>query len=185
MLDDPARLDHPRVDLKGLKNTPATEILDAVELTAHDWEERPDSPERGQALKNIQGDLERMRGLGGDTMQDLASGLVASHKLRNQRLKNFSRLGLGLALGGFFSAMAGFAPGLAVGAAGVVLSAGSALARQDSPSLDTLGRLPSYAGVAGQVQEANALVDALSRTDERVQVEDQGVWVGDNYLPLG
>lgn len=185
MLDEPARLDHPRVDLAGLKSVPAERVVDAVELSRRSWEEREDGTERDRALRNIAADFEQVKAYRSGTLQDVAAGLVSAHTQRNERLKMLSRAGLGLALGGFFSVMAGFAPGLAIGAAGVVVAAGAALVRQDSPALNALGRLPSYAGVAGQVDETRSLMDALSRHDERVSIEEQGVWLGDNYLPFG
>lgn len=172
------------------------EILSGLELAHGVWEAEPPGASRSRALKGLLADRQRMEG---PDLPAITNHLVCSLEARHGRHKLFSKLGLGLALGGFFAAMSGHpvaAPlGLGLGVVGAGCAAWFGLARHRAPEQDNLIRLATYARVAVEQQaqrkrfeemaeETRQMVAALGdKARPQIRPTEDGIMVGSVFLP--
>lgn len=197
------RPDQPRQQVKAdlasahrLDSYSRQDILGAIEFARERWQANPAGPERDTALTNLAVDKQRFQDSSAPAIGGLAQELAAGALRRDDQLKWLVRGGLAVGLGGFMGAMAGYGPlPLVVGLAGVATSAASELARQSQPQMESLGRLPVYAGLVveqrdlaarkqEQADEVERLVKSLAQpAAANLELSDEGVWIGNTYIP--
>jgi hypothetical protein len=160
------------------------ELLDGLKHARADWAAQAESTEKSRALKRMDGDVKKLESLQGNSLTDLSSALLTANHARQDKLGLYCKLGIGVALGGFFLTMVtGHWACLAVGGAGVATAATAAVKRYQTPERDTLSRLATYGAIAQQrtqaANEVKQLVDGLgSKRTHGVRQTDTGVQVG-------
>ncbi|MCA9792324.1 MAG: hypothetical protein KC910_11035 [Candidatus Eremiobacteraeota bacterium] len=197
------RPDQPRQQVKAdlasagkLDSFSRQEILGAIDFASQRWQANPAGPERQAALANLAADKKRFEGSSAQAIGGLAQELASGAFGRDDQLKWMVRGGLAVGLAGFMGAMAGYgAAPLVIGLAGVATSAASELARQSQPQMESLGRLPVYAGLVveqremaarkqEQAEEVERLVNSLAHPSAaNLEMSDEGVWIGNTYIP--
>lgn len=160
------------------------ELLDGLKHARADWTAQADSAEKSRALKRMDGDVTKLESLKGASLTDLTGELLTANMERQDKLGLYCKLGIGLALGGFFLTMfTGHWACLVAGGAGVATAATAAVKRYQTPERDTLSRLATYGAIAQQrtqaVKEVRQLVDGLgARQTHGIRQTDAGVQVG-------
>ncbi|MGE0490190.1 MAG: hypothetical protein AB7S38_13365 [Vulcanimicrobiota bacterium] len=197
------RPDQPRQQVKAdlasanrLDSYSRQDILGAIDFASQRWQANATGPDRDCALANLAVDKNRFENSGAQSIGGLAQELAVGALRRDDQLKWMVRGGLAVGLGGFMGAMAGYgALPLVVGLAGVAASAASELARQSQPQMESLGRLPVYAGLVveqrelaarkqEQAEEVERLVKSLAQPSvANLELSDEGVWIGNTYIP--
>ncbi|MEW6278493.1 MAG: hypothetical protein AB1758_07730 [Candidatus Eremiobacterota bacterium] len=164
------------------------DLLDGLAHSRADWASQADSPEKSRALKRMDSDAERLSTLQGDGLPQLTDALLVANRERQDRLGLWCKVGIGVALGGFFLTMVWpSAPlqvaSLGLGLAGVGTAATAAVKRYQTPERDTLGRLAAYGAIAQRNAQAASdvkqLVDALGhKQGTGIRQTEQGIQVG-------